>query len=45
VIVIAGPTNFSRKYHKQEEPLPESGSTRVESLPAQENEAFGGPKT
>jgi len=34
VIVIAGPTNFSRKYRKQEEPLPDSQPEKVHSIPA-----------
>lgn len=45
VIAVYGPANLSRKYRKQEEPSPESGSRRVETFPAQENEALGGPKT
>jgi membrane protease YdiL (CAAX protease family) len=34
VIVIAGPANFSRKYHKQEEPPPESELEKVSSSSA-----------
>ena len=44
VIIISGPANLSRKYRKQEEPLPESGSRRVETFPARENGGSGGPK-
>jgi uncharacterized protein len=34
VIVISGPTNFSRKYQKQEEALPESDPGTVKPIPA-----------
>jgi CAAX protease family protein len=34
VIAITGPTNFSRKHRKQEEPLPESGPATVKAIPA-----------
>jgi uncharacterized protein len=34
VIVIAGPTHFSRKHHKQEEPLPESEVEKASLIPS-----------
>jgi membrane protease YdiL (CAAX protease family) len=34
VIAITGPTNFSRKHRKQEEPLPESDPATVKPIPA-----------
>jgi uncharacterized protein len=34
VIIIAGPTDFSRKHHKQEEPLPEEASQTLRPMPA-----------
>jgi hypothetical protein len=43
VIVISGPTHFSRKYHKQEEPADdtiESGRL-IEPVSAQEQEGLG----
>jgi cytochrome oxidase Cu insertion factor (SCO1/SenC/PrrC family) len=47
VIVISGPTNFSRKHHKQEEPpadATESGQL-IEPVPARDQEGLGGPGT
>jgi membrane protease YdiL (CAAX protease family) len=34
VIVLAGPTHFSRKHHKQEEPLPDSAPEKLRTIPA-----------
>jgi membrane protease YdiL (CAAX protease family) len=34
VIVIAGPTHFSRKHHKQEEPLPDSAPEEFKTISA-----------
>ena len=47
VIVISGPTNFSRKHHKQEEPpedATESGQL-IEPVPARDQEGLGGSGT
>jgi hypothetical protein len=41
VIVISGPTNFSRKYQKQEEALPESDPGTVKPIPAEKQEGPG----
>jgi CAAX protease family protein len=34
VITISGPANFSRKYRRQEEPIPESDPATAKSIPA-----------
>ena len=41
VIVISGPTNLSRKYQKQEEPLPESDPGTVKPIRAEKQEGPG----
>jgi hypothetical protein len=41
VIVISGPTNFSRKYQKQEEALPESDPGTVKPIRAEKQEGPG----
>jgi uncharacterized protein len=41
VIVISGPTNFSRKYQKQEEALPESEPGTVKPIRAEKQEGPG----
>jgi flagellar basal body-associated protein FliL len=47
VIVISGPTNFSRKYHKQEEPPEDAteSSQLIEPVPARDQEGLGRSKT
>ncbi len=47
VIVISGPTNFSRKYHKQEEPAEDAAESShlIEPVAARDQEGLGRPKT
>jgi len=41
VIAIFGPTNLSRKYPRQQEPLPDSAPETVGRTPAREQEGLG----
>ena len=43
VIVISGPTNLSRKYQKQEEPLPESDPGTVSQFVLRNKKALAEP--
>jgi membrane protease YdiL (CAAX protease family) len=47
VIVISGPTNFSRKYHKQEEPPEDAAESShlIEPVAARDQEGLGRSKT
>jgi hypothetical protein len=46
VIAISGPTNFSRKHHKQEEPPEDAESGQlIEPVPARDQEGLGGSGT
>jgi len=47
VIVISGPTNFSRKYHKQEEPAEDAAESShlIEPVSAGDQEGLGRSKT
>jgi membrane protease YdiL (CAAX protease family) len=41
VLAIFGPTNLSRKYRRQQEPLPDSEQETVGPMPAREQEGLG----
>jgi membrane protease YdiL (CAAX protease family) len=45
VIAISGPTNLSRKYQRQQEPLPDSESETVEPVPSRKQEGLETPGT